>query len=370
MEKKSVMIASQDAAQRARFSTLVNRLSGFVVVGQTCDLMNTYNEVERELPKAVLISDKLACLPEFEVMRALFSSLDVKWLVITGNHSSAISCYGSKSNRHSGAGIISVSGLANLSDVERLLCELTNSAPARSPAKTPTTVLRTSAQPIRAPVATLGNTPIVMPTRSLPAGREASQELLLIGASTGGVDALLRVLSFFPADCPPTLIVQHTGTGFGESLVGLLDRQCAASVTLGASDTMVRRGMVVVGAGTSAHLVLKNAKRRIVGLASAPPVSGHCPSVDMLFRSALEIAPAVTAALLTGMGRDGADGLKDLRVAGARTLAQDEATSVVYGMPRAAVENGAAEQVLPIHAIGPALLRQSNRATAPDRMTQ
>lgn len=370
MEKKSVMIASQDAAQRARFSTLVNRLSGFAVVGQTCDLMNTYNEVERELPKAVLISDKLACLPEFEVMRALFSALDVKWLVITSSGVPFADHCGTRPSRGDASDVIFISGLATLSEVDRLLCSLTNPVPGRISVRPIRNATALSVQSVKRPAAPPQMTKQPIISAAQPVDRDPGRRLLLIGASTGGVDALLKVLSVYPADCPPTLIVQHTGTGFGESLVSLLNRQCAASVTLASTDTIIDRGMVVLGAGTAAHLVLKNVNKRIVGLASAPPMSGHCPSVDMLFRSAIEIAPCVTAALLTGMGRDGADGMKELRSAGARTMAQDEETCVVYGMPRAAVENGAAEQVLPIHAIGAALLNQSNRAKAPDRMTQ
>lgn len=181
-------------------------------------------------------------------------------------------------------------------------------------------------------------------------------KLILIGASTGGVDALVELLSAFPARCPATAIVQHTGSGFSEGLVRLLDAKTAPTVCEAADGLEIRTGRIVI-ARADAHLELARAGGSTVcRLSDAPPVNGHRPSVDVLFRSARHCATRAAAAILTGMGRDGADGLLELRKAGARTFGQDSESSVVYGMPRAAAEIGAVERQLPLSRIADALL--------------
>ncbi len=183
------------------------------------------------------------------------------------------------------------------------------------------------------------------------------QKLLLIGASTGGVDALLNVLKCFPKDCPPTLVVQHTGGRFAQSLIRLLDNGTAATVRGAVDGAYVQQGHVYLAPDDGAHLQLHASKKPRIALSPADPVCGHRPSVDTLFESALHLAPKVTAALLTGMGRDGAKGITALRKAGAYTIAQDAQTCIVHGMPRVAVQLGGIDEILPINQIGSALLR-------------
>jgi two-component system chemotaxis response regulator CheB len=194
------------------------------------------------------------------------------------------------------------------------------------------------------------------PAAPARAGRFRPDSVILIGASTGGIDALLQILSALPPDCPPTAIVQHTGAAFSGSLIRLLGRCTKARILAAAEGIALQPGTIVVGAGCRGHLQLRPGPVLQTQILAGGPVSGHMPSVDMLFRSALPIAPRVVAALLTGMGRDGAQGLLELRRAGARTLAQDQASSVVFGMPRAAAELGAAEQILPLDQIAARLL--------------
>ncbi len=200
--------------------------------------------------------------------------------------------------------------------------------------------------------------------RTAPTGRAFDDRaLILIGASTGGIDALIRVLRHWMPTTPPTLIVQHTGAGHMASLVRLLSGVTSAQVATARDGEPLLRGHVYLAAGGGAHLCLQKGRSLRAALVAAPPVSGHCPSVDMLFQSAVPHAPHVSAALLTGMGKDGAEGLVQLRAAGASTFAQDEATSVVFGMPRIAKERGGVERMLPIDKIGPALLEACRKRT-------
>lgn len=187
-------------------------------------------------------------------------------------------------------------------------------------------------------------------------GAARLERIVLIGASTGGIDALLKVLAAYPADSPPTAIVQHTGQGYSDSLVRVLSRGCAAKVMAAQDGMFLDRGMVCVAAGTIGHLRLIPGDRLRCSLAVGPAISGHMPSVDALFRSALPIASRVVAVLLTGMGSDGAAGLLELSRAGSMTIGQDEDTSVVYGMPRVAFNLGAVRRQLPLPGIGATIM--------------
>lgn len=341
--------------------------------------MNTFNEVEVRIPKAVLIADTLAVLPEFEVMRALFSTLDIRWLVVATQQGKAAGLR-SKDTQFEGSDLFAIPAEATPDDIRRRLLSVTRTVPSRRPPAKP---IHTHFDP-SAPrdvlnsafgTSTRQNQP-TSPPQTQPAATDRSSMMphampvILIGASTGGVDALLSVLDHFPADCPPTMIVQHTGSGFGESLAALLDRQCRAEVALAVGPGVLRPGLVVVGAGHRAHLVMQDHRTLRYRLDGTDPVSGHVPSVDMLFNSATGMAARVSAALLTGMGRDGAAGLKALRDSGARTFAQDQATSTVYGMPRAAAEIEAAEKVLPLQDVGPALLQSAAKLSRTGRAIQ
>jgi len=187
--------------------------------------------------------------------------------------------------------------------------------------------------------------------------------VVLIGASTGGVDALERVIGALPADGPPVLITQHMPESFLASFAERLQALAAPRVALARVDAPVARGQVWLAPGGDTHLHLVGRPGRFrCALEPGEKVSGHRPSVDVLFRSALPHAGHVVAVLLTGMGRDGAEGMAALRAGGAHTIAQDAATCVVYGMPRVAAEMGAVAETRPLDAIAPAVLRATGRA--------
>ncbi|PFG63247.1 two-component system chemotaxis response regulator CheB [Thioclava sp. ES.031] len=183
-------------------------------------------------------------------------------------------------------------------------------------------------------------------------------QFVLIGSSTGGVDALETVLKGFPDNCPPTLIAQHMPESFLASFAERLDRKIAPSVSLGKTGTPLAQGHVYLAPGGATHLTIQNAKTPYLALIEAEKRNGHRPSVDVLFESAVEMAANAIVVLLTGMGRDGAEGMLKLRKAGAHCFAQDEATSIVFGMPRAALELGAAAYAMPLGNIAPEILRR------------
>jgi two-component system, chemotaxis family, protein-glutamate methylesterase/glutaminase len=170
-----------------------------------------------------------------------------------------------------------------------------------------------------------------------------------IGASTGGVEALREILCELPGDMPPILVAQHMLPGFTGAFARRLDAICEISVKEAEDGEDVLQGVAYVAPG-GRHLLL--ARRRlsyVLRVTEDPPVNRHRPSVDTLFRSMADAAASrAIGVILTGMGADGAEGLLGLRRAGARTVAQDEASSVVFGMPRQAIALGGAEEVVPL----------------------
>ncbi len=197
--------------------------------------------------------------------------------------------------------------------------------------------------------------------RARPAERRAdyrpSNKLLAIGASTGGVEALLTVLSSFPANCPATVITQHMPATFTTSFSARLDRVCAPHVQEASEGAPLLPGHIYLAPGGVVHLEITGGPQPRCHLREGPAVSGHRPSVDVLFSSVAEIyGRRSVGVILTGMGRDGANGMKQMRDAGAATIGQDEGSCVVYGMPRVAFELGAVERQLSLSAIGAAVL--------------
>ena len=191
-----------------------------------------------------------------------------------------------------------------------------------------------------------------------------NDRIVAIGSSTGGVEALLTLVERLPADCAPTLITQHMPATFTRSFAERLNRACAATVSEARDGDLLVPGRVYVAPGGERHLEIGGKAQLRCKVTQGDPVGGHSPSVDILFSSVARTAKARgLGVILTGMGRDGALGLKAMRDAGGRTLGQDEATCVVYGMPRAAFEIGAVERQLPLEKLGPAIRDLTNKET-------
>ena len=184
-----------------------------------------------------------------------------------------------------------------------------------------------------------------------------THQIIAIGASTGGTEALREVLTVMPPDSPGIVMVLHMPPGFTTSYAARLNDLCAIRVKEAADGDRVLPGTALLAPGNNHMTIRRSGAEYYAAINSDPPVNRHRPSVDVLFDSCAEQAPKnAVAAILTGMGADGARGLRRMRDAGARTIAQDEATCVVFGMPKEAIAMGGAEVVLPLHRIGRELL--------------
>jgi two-component system chemotaxis response regulator CheB len=193
----------------------------------------------------------------------------------------------------------------------------------------------------------------------LQALARTSHKVVMIGASTGGTQALQRLLVEMPANCPGTVIVQHMPEHFTRSFAQRLNELSAPLVKEAEEGDTVAPGKVLVAPGNLHTILRRSGAQYRVNVKDGPPVNRHRPSVDVLFKSAAKYAGAnAVGVLLTGMGCDGATGLLEMKNAGAATLAQDEASCVVYGMPREAVRLNAAQQIVSLAQMAAAVLRR------------
>lgn len=221
-------------------------------------------------------------------------------------------------------------------------------------------------QPVHAPTQAASPPP---PTPAAPSPierntdpTEAAIDLIAIGASTGGTEALSSILTRLRPPLPGIVIVQHIPPMFSRLLSERLDNECALSVKEAVTGDIVEPDHVYIAPG-SKHMTIKNyGGQMILHCNPGPPVHSVCPSVDILFNSvAREIREKALGVLLTGMGKDGAEGLLHMREQGSHTLGQDEATCTVYGMPKAAFELGAVEKQLPLDDIPTAITTLANK---------
>ena len=196
------------------------------------------------------------------------------------------------------------------------------------------------------------------PSSGVRAMARTTEKVVCIGASTGGTESLREVLEALPLDCPGIVIVQHMPELFTAAFARRLDGLCRVTVKEAEDGDAVLRGHVLIAPGNRHTLLQRSGARYHVAVKDGPLVSRHRPSVDVLFRSSAQYAGAnAVGIIMTGMGDDGATGLLEMRNAGAQTIAQNEDSCVVFGMPKEAIARGAAGKVLPLNQLAPEICR-------------
>lgn len=202
----------------------------------------------------------------------------------------------------------------------------------------------------------------VLPPPSGRAMSRTTEMIVCIGASTGGTEALREVLEALPANSPGIVVVQHMPEHFTRAFAARLNTLCEVTVKEAEDGDTVMRGHVLIAPGGKHTMLERQGARYLVSVRDGPLVSRHRPSVDVLFRSAARCAGSnAVGVIMTGMGDDGARGLLEMREGGARTFAQDEATSIVFGMPKEAIARGAADKITPLGCIAREILQATAR---------
>jgi two-component system, chemotaxis family, protein-glutamate methylesterase/glutaminase len=193
-----------------------------------------------------------------------------------------------------------------------------------------------------------------------PPGATATEKIIAIGASTGGTEALRAILEAMPADAPAIVIVQHMPEGFTKAFAARLDATCAIKVKEAADGDLVIKGRALIAPGNR-HMLVHRGSAYYTKIVDGPLVSRHRPSADVLFRSVARAAGANSlGVIMTGMGDDGAEGLLKMKSVGAFTVAQDEKSCVVFGMPKKAIDRGAVCMTAGLQGISAAILREAS----------
>jgi two-component system chemotaxis response regulator CheB len=191
--------------------------------------------------------------------------------------------------------------------------------------------------------------PAVVVKKPVPRGVKTTERLICVGASTGGTEAIREFLVGMPADCPGILIVQHMPEHFTKMFAERLNGLCQITVKEAEHNDAILPGHAYIAPGGKHLWVKRDEGQLLAKLSTEPPMNLHRPSVDFLFMSAAKfVGPDAIGVIMTGMGRDGAKGMLEMKKAGAWNIAQDEATSVIFGMPREAIEAGAVHEVAPL----------------------
>ncbi len=320
MPKQRVLIVDERPVRARRLMQHLGADTRIEPLGPAGTLTDAYNLTETHQPDVICIGSEFFSQPEFLMYRALVEALGLRSVAYA--MAGAESCDTGSDRR-----VVALPEFGVPSELIRTICEAPSTAAAS-----------------------------IFDCRPAAQSPNPPSRCVVIGSSTGGIEALLELLSRYPEDCPPTLIVQHIRADFVAGLVQRLDRNCRSSVLAARDGAALVPGQVHVAPDDRHHLVIRPGGVPRCRLVPGEPVSGHRPSVDMLFGSAAALGDGVVGVLLTGMGRDGAEGLLEIRRNGGRTIVQDRQTSTVYGMPRAAAEIGAAMVELPLRRIGQAIL--------------
>ncbi len=346
MERKRVVIVDDSPTMRAMIGTALREDGRFDVVGEAGDPYEAREVIRRTDPDVLTLDVEM---PRMDGISFLEKIMRLRPMPVV--------MFSSETHQGSRAAVEALS----LGAVDAL---------GKPTAAAPETLAALAERVFVAAGASVG---APAPPRPAPpaAAHVWNGRVVLVGASTGGVDALERVLGGLPADGPPVLITQHMPEGFLASFAERLQTQVAPEVGLARPGAPVAPGRIWLAPGGESHLVLEGAPGRFrCGLVTGEKVSGHRPSVDVLFRSALVQARHSVAVLLTGMGRDGAEGMAALRASGAHTIGQDADSCVVYGMPRVAAELGGVAETRPLDSIAAAVLRATARRAGMSRSAE
>jgi two-component system, chemotaxis family, protein-glutamate methylesterase/glutaminase len=202
----------------------------------------------------------------------------------------------------------------------------------------------------------------VLPRKGNSRVARAMNGVIAVGASTGGTEALRVFLAVLPPDCPPVVIVQHMPEVFTRAFAERLNRECGIEVAEARDGDRLQTGRALIAPGNRHMLVNRSGEELVVQILDGPLVSRHRPSVDVLFRSvATSVGPKAVGVIMTGMGDDGARGLGEMKEAGAATIAQDEASCIVFGMPKEAIARGVVDAVVPLEQIASAALNVQSK---------
>lgn len=370
MDKKiRVLIVDDSAVVRQSLTTILMSDPEIEVMGTAADPIIAVKKIQKEVPDVITLDIEMPRMDGLTFLRKIMAQHPIPVVVISSLTSEGTET-AMKALEYGACEVIGKPAMNSgqfILDSQILLCDAVKaaahsklsrkSAQAKTVAETPGVAVNQPATRRSAVVQPLEVKPKLTADVILDKGTALSrmvqtEKVIVLGASTGGTEAIRHLLKEMPPKMPGIAIVQHMPEGFTKSFANSLDKISNLEVKEAENGDKLYQGRVLIAPGNK-HMLLKNVgKEYYVEVKEGPLVNRHRPSVDVLFRSAARYAGHnAIGILLTGMGNDGAAGLKELQEAGAHTVAQDESTSVVFGMPKEAIKLGAADKVFPLNEI-------------------
>lgn len=354
-----VLIVDDSASARAMLRSIVESDPALRVVGLAPDAFEAARMMREELPDVILLDLELPGMDGLTFLKKIMSQRPIPVVVCSG-----FTARGSEQSLAAlEGGAVEVILKPQASDpqaraeAQMRICDALRAASQSRGGR----ALATATASHRQPGAKL-TADVMLPPPNLSRAVPVTEPIVCIGSSTGGTEALREILVALPPDAPAICIVQHMPAGFTAAFAKRMDGLCQVKVTEAVDGATVTQGEVLIAPGDR-HMMLRRLPSGYrVTVAEGPYVSRHRPSVDVLFRSAAGAAGAnALGVILTGMGDDGARCLGEMKAAGSHTIAQDEASCVVYGMPREAVRMGTAVQSLPLNKMAAAIMGFARR---------
>jgi len=348
-KKIKVLVVDDSAVVRQTITDILNSDPDIEVIASAADPIIAAQRMREEAPDVITLDVEMPRMDGITFLQKIMSQHPMP-VVICSSLAEANSGTALKALEYGAVEIIQKPKLGTKQFLEESRIRLCDAVKAAAQAR----LKRASPRPQVEPKLTAD---AMMPKPKSNAMVETTEKVIVIGASTGGTEAIRVVLEKMPLDSPGIVIVQHMPENFTRSFAARLDSLCRVSVKEAADNDTVIPGRALIAPGNYHTMLKRSGARYFVEVKSGPLVSRHRPSVDVLFRSTARYAgPNAVGVIMTGMGDDGAKGMLELKEAGAYTIAQDEATCVVYGMPQEAVKLGAVDKVSPLESIADKVL--------------
>jgi len=345
-----VLVVDDSAVVREAMTALLSTTPG-ITVTTAGDPIIARLKIAAARPDVILLDLEMPRENGLSFLRELIATDPIP-VVICSSHSTAGSKVALEALREGAVDVVAKPRFAMRSLAHESAILIVDAVRAAAGARRPTPVRRTPPSQL----------PPMVP-RATFAARQMSRRVVAIAASTGGPQALHHVLGAMPVSTPGIVVVQHMPAGFTAAFAAHLDRECAIEVKEAADGDLVVDGRALIAPGDRHINVVHTRGQLCVEVGDGALVSRHRPSADVLFRSVAQTLGAnALGVIMTGMGDDGAEGLRAMRAAGATTIAQDEASCVVFGMPREAIVRGAVTHVTPLDQIVPAITRWARAA--------
>jgi len=353
MKKIRVLVVDDSAVVRQTLTTILSQVPDFEVMRAAADPYVAVDRMKELAPHVILLDVEMPRMDGITFLKELMSQHPIP-VVMCSSLTQINSETTMKALEYGAVDIIEKPRISSKRFLEESSIRLIDAVRAAAQAR----VQRLSSATMVEKIEPKLSADAVIAKSVKPAMVRTTEKVVVVGASTGGTEALRTFLEALPVDSPGVVIVQHMPEKFTAAFAQRLDRLCKVSVKEAATGDSVLRGHVLIAPGNRHVVVNRDGARYIVEVRDGPLVNRHRPSVDVLFRSAAQCAGRnVVAVIMTGMGDDGAAGMVELKQAGAATIAQDEATSVVFGMPQEAIKRGAIDRVLALPLIAWEVLR-------------